>query len=146
MKELVFCHYGPYDFMLRAPGSPKKGIPVPLFNLVYHDCLILPWPMDHGEGQEDYMLYALINGGAAYLDKDGAYPGIDGAFDDAARNRELDESIARYRVVADLQEKVAKLELVRHEFDESDWRRQKSVFADGTEVSVNLADGSFEIR
>lgn len=146
MKELVFCHYGPYDFMLRAPGSPKKGVPVPLFNLVYHDCLILPWPMDHGEGQEDYMLYALINGGAAYLDKDGAYPGIDGAFDDAAKDRELDEKIVRYRIVAGLQEKVAKLELVRHEFDETDWRRQKSVFADGTEVSVNLADGSFEIR
>lgn len=146
MKELVFCHYGPYDFMLRTPGSPKKGIPVPLFNLVYHDCLILPWPMDHGEGQEDYMLYALLNGGAAYMDKDGAYPGIDGAFDDAGKDRELDENIARYRIVADLQEKVAKLELVRHEYDEADWRRQKSVFADGTEVSVNLADGSYSIQ
>ena len=77
------------------------------------------------------MLYALITGGAAYLDKDGAYPGIDGAFDDAAKDRELDEKIARYRIVAGLQEKVAKLELVRHEFDETDWRRQKSVFADG---------------
>lgn len=145
MKELVFCHYGPYDFMLRAPGSPKKGIPVPLFNLVYHDCLILPWPMDHGEGQEDYMLYALLNGGAAYMDKDGAYPGIDGAFD-SAREQALDESIARYRIVAGLQEKVAKCELVRHSFDPADWRKQQSVFSDGTAVSVDLGTGSWEIE
>jgi len=50
-----------YDFMLEKPGSPKKGIPVPLFNLVYHDCVIEPWMMDKVSNDEDYMLYALIN-------------------------------------------------------------------------------------
>lgn len=146
MKQLVFCHYGPYDFMLMPPGSPRRGIPVPLFNLVYHDCLILPWPMDHLEGQEDYMLYALLNGGAAYLDKDGAYPGIDGAFDSSAREKALDENIARYQTVAALQEKVAKCEMVRHEIDPSDWRKQQSWFSDGTTVSVDLGSGQWEIR
>ena len=29
---------------------------------------------------EDYMLYALINGGAPYFDRNGAYDGTDGAF------------------------------------------------------------------
>lgn len=42
-RSLVFCHYAPYDFMLRKPGSPKHGIPVPLFNLVYHDCIKRQW-------------------------------------------------------------------------------------------------------
>ena len=37
---LVFCHYAPSDFMLRPSETPKKGLPVPLFNLVYHDCVI----------------------------------------------------------------------------------------------------------
>ena len=94
MKSLVFAHYGPYDFMLAKPGSPRKGIPTPLYNLVYHDCMILPWPMDRNEGKEDYMLYALLNGGGAYLDKDGAYPNCDGAFDDPNAERDLDEQIA----------------------------------------------------
>ena len=30
MPSLVFCHYAPYEFMLKAPGQPKYGIPVPL--------------------------------------------------------------------------------------------------------------------
>ena len=144
MRSLVFAHYGPYEFMLQAPGSPRKGIPTPLFNLVYHDCMILPWLMDHMEGQEDYMLYALLNGGAAYMDKDGAYPGCDGSFAD--ENKRLDEEISRYRVVADLQERVAKCEMVHHEFLEGDWMRQRTVFSDGTRVTVNFHDNSYLIE
>ena len=54
--------------MMRRPEEPKQGIPVPLFNLVYHDCVIIPWMMEKHEN-EDYMLYALINGGAPYFDR-----------------------------------------------------------------------------
>lgn len=143
MKSLVFAHYGPYDFMLAAPGSPRKGIPVPLYNLVYHDCMILPWPMDVIE-KEDYMLYALVNGGAAYLDKDGAYPNIDGAFDSEAE-RVLDEQIARWRIVSKLQEKVAKCEMVKHELLSADGRRQRSHFCDGTVVTVDFDANTYEI-
>lgn len=145
MRQLVFCHYGPYDFMLAKPGSPRRGIAVPLFNLVYHDCLILPWPMDRLPDTEDYMLYALLNGGAAYVDKDGAYPNCDGAFDEAAEKR-LDEEIARYQVVAALQERVAKCEMVRHELLDWQGRRQKSVFSDNTTVSIDLDQGTYEIH
>ena len=67
--------------MLRPSETPKKGIPVPLFNLVYHDCVIEPWMMDRVSKDEDYMLYALLAGGAPYLVRDGAYPNTDGAFD-----------------------------------------------------------------
>lgn len=75
----------------RHPAVPEKAFP--LRYLVYHDCIILPWFMDRLKGQEDYMLYALLNGGAAYLDRDGAYPGCDGAFDEDADDRQLDEKI-----------------------------------------------------
>ncbi len=145
MKNLVFAHYGPYDFMLQAPGTPRKGIPTPLYNLVYHDCMILPWLMDRIEGQEDYMLYALLNGGAAYMDKDGAYPNCDGSFDDAAAETHLDEEIARYQIVAKLQERIAKCEMVRHEFLDHDWMKQRTTFSDGTTVTVNFHDNSYQI-
>lgn len=42
----------PYEFMLKEPGTPKQGIPVPLYNLVYHDCVIQPWMMDRTEALE----------------------------------------------------------------------------------------------
>ena len=80
VPSLVFCHYAPYDFMLEKPGTPKQGVPVPLYNLVYHDCVIQPWMMDKVSEQEDYMLYALLNGGAPYLIREAPYPDIDGAF------------------------------------------------------------------
>lgn len=67
VPSLVFCHYAPYDFMMKKPGTPKEGVPVPLYNLVYHDCVIQPWMMDKVSEAEDYMLYALLNGGAPYL-------------------------------------------------------------------------------
>lgn len=145
MKNLVFAHYGPYDFMLQAPGTPRKGIPTPLFNLVYHDCIILPWLMDRIEGQEDYMLYALLNGGAAYMDKDGAYPNCDGAFDNAAAETHLDEEIARYQIVSALQERIAKCEMTRHEFLDRDWKKQCTTYSDGTTVTVNFHDNSYQI-
>jgi len=142
MESLVFCHYGPYDFMLAAPGTPRHGIPAPLFNLVYHECMILPWPMDHLEGQEDYMLHALLNGGAAYMDKDGAYPGVDGAF---GGGRPLEENIARWRIVRELQEKIAKCELVRHDILDENALKHRSTFSDGTTVTVNFGDQSYDI-
>ncbi len=143
MRSLVFCHYGPYDFMLQAPGSPRRGIPVPLFNLVYHDCMILPWFMDKTD-DEDYMLYAILNAGAPYLDRDGAYPNTDGAFDSEAEKR-LDEEIARCRVVTDLHEKVAKCEMLRHEFLDGDYNKQRTAFSDGTTVTIDLEKGGYEI-
>ncbi len=146
MQSLVFCHYGPYDFMLQPPGSPRKGIPVPLFNLVYHDCLILPWLMDRREGEEDFMLYALLNGGGAYMDKDGAYPNCDGSFDDPNAEKQLDEDIERYRIVAPLQERVAKCEMVKHEFLNNDWKKQRTLFSDGTVVEVDFNDNSYKIQ
>lgn len=100
---LVFCHYAPYDFMLRPSETPKKGIPVPLFNLVYHDCVIEPWMMDRVSKDEDYMLYALLAGGAPYLVRDGAYPNTDGAFD--GEKISLEEMTERCRVVTELHEK-----------------------------------------
>ena len=40
VPSLIFCHYAPYDFQMRSPNEPRQGVPVPLYNLVYHDCVI----------------------------------------------------------------------------------------------------------
>ena len=137
IPSLVFSHYAPYDFMMAEPGKPKRGIPVPLFNLVYHDCLIEPWMMEKVSEEEDYMLYALLNGGAPYLKRDGAYPNFDGSFDDYIRFS-TEEDIERCKVVAHLHEKVAKCEMVRHELVDGDPQIQRTTFSDGTQVTVNF--------
>lgn len=145
IRSLVFCHYAPYDFMLETPGAPKKGIPVPLFNLVYHDCVIEPWMMDKVSDTEDYMLYALLNGGAPYLVRDGAYPNFDGAFDDKIALK-IEEDMKRCKVVSELHEKVAKCEMIYHEFVEGNPQIQRTEFSDGTKVTVNFETLSYTIE
>ena len=140
---LVFCHYAPYDFMLREPGSPKYGIPIPMFNLVYHDCLIIPWMMEKLP-EEDYMLYALLNGGAPYLVRDPAYMGIDGAFT-LEEEMPWKTHLERVRLVSDFHEKVGEAELVRHEILDEKGYRQSSHFANGYSVEVDLKEGTYRI-
>lgn len=143
VPSMVFSHYAPYDFMLREPGSPKYGVPVPLFNLVYHDCLIEPWMMDRVSDEEDYMLYALLNGGAPYLLRDGAYPNFDGSFETLGLS--LREDIRRSNVVSELHEKVAKCEMVCHEMVDGDYKIQRTIFADGTTVTVDFRRQTYDI-
>lgn len=144
IPSLVFCHYAPYDFMLAAPGSDRHGIPVPLFNLVYHDCVIEPWMMDKVSEKDDYMLYALLNGGAPYLRRDAAYPNFDGAFD-GAEKLQLEEDIRRCSFVSELHEKVAKAEMLRCELLTEDGSRQRTIFSDGTQVTVDFAQQSYQV-
>lgn len=145
IPSLVFCHYAPYDFMLDRPGSPKKGIPVPLFNLVYHDCLIEPWMMDKVSEEEDYMLYAVLNGGAPYLVRDGAYQNTDGSFAGGVEIT-IEDQIKRCKVVSDLHEKVAKCEMVRHEMVDGNPEVQRTTFADRTVVTVDFQAQTYQIR
>lgn len=140
----VFCHYAPYEHMMRPPQAVSPGVPVPLFNLVYHDCVIEPWMMDRFSQGKDYMLYALLNGGAPYLERDPAYENIDGAFS-TEEPLSLRQKIDRCRPVAALHERVAFQEMMSHEFVEGKANLQKTVFADGTEVLIDTEKGIWEI-
>lgn len=142
---LVFCHYAPYDFMMGKEGIEKRGIPVPLFGLVYHDCLIIPWMMDKVTEKNDYMLYALLNGGAPYLKRDGAYVNIDGAFENECRISEK-EQIERCKVVTGLYRKIAFAEMVSHEFIGGKREIQRTIFSDGTAVIVDLGRQEYKIE
>ena len=131
--------------MLQTPGTEQIGVSLPLFNLVYHDCVIEPWMMEKLNDTDDYMLYALLNGGAPYLVRDGAYPNIDGAFDGYI-HLTPEETVKRCKIVSGLHEKVAKEEMVSHEFVNGDYKVQRTTFADGTRVTVDLCKGTYEIE
>ena len=141
----IFCHYAPYDFMMEVPGTPRQGIPVPLYNLVYHDCVIQPWMMEKVSADEDYMLYALLNGGAPYLVRDAAYPNIDGAFDGYVK-MSLEEQVARAGKVSELHEKVGKREMLRHEFVDGNYNIQRTTFAGGISVLVDFEKQNYKIN
>lgn len=145
IKSLVFAHYAPYSFMMEAPGSKRLGLAVPLFNLVYHDCLVIPWMMEKMSEEEDFMLYALLNGGTPYFIRDGAYQNIDGSFDTHMHLSE-EEMVARCNKVTALHKDIAKCEMVSHTFINGDEKVQQTVFSNGTTVTVNFHDQSYTIH
>lgn len=93
---------------------------------------------------DDYMLYALLNGGAPYLIRDAAYIGVDGDMDDEQRAR-TENDIERCHTVAAFHERVGMQELVRHEFVDDDPLVQRSVFADGTAVTCDFHTQTYRI-
>ena len=52
----------------------------------------------------------------------------------------------RCKIVSGLHEKVAKEEMVSHEFVNGDYEVQRTTFADGTKVTVDLCKGTYEIE
>ena len=124
----VFCHWAPY--------MEGCAIPVPLYNLVYHDCVIIPWMMPAGhwgipEGTTGF-LHALLNGGMGYMDE-------------YAEGEELEENIRQWKVIRELQRHVAMEKMVDHKFLNSDRSEQRTVFSDGTRVMVNFKENTYRI-
>lgn len=133
VPHLDLVHHGPFALNPNPGKGPAMGIPVPLFNLVYHDALLMPWSLGRGEWgipEKDLgLLHALANGGMPYL---GLNPGP--------------EELARVRTVGALHRRVALLEMTRHEFLDAGRRRQRTTFADGTRVTFDLDADTWQIE
>ena len=104
--------HGPYATYPNIGGGGACAIPVPLFNLVYHDSLMTPWEIGEDGGWgipkgDSGRLHCLLNAGLPYLG-----PGAD------------DAQVARTLEAADWARYCAFEEMVSHEFlDEG--RRQR---------------------
>jgi hypothetical protein len=107
-----------YSSPLRAG---RAGIPVPLFNLVYHDAIITPYaPAD---------LHGFLNGGLPQ-----------------ASLAEMESAGDRIGAMGRLHARVALLEMTRHEFLDATHRRERTTFADGTTVTVDWDSGTYVIK
>ena len=112
---------------ISSPLSPAKCVPVPLFNLVYHDAIITPYRT----GDRQNILHGLLNGGLPQI---------------GDITSELEKNRASIRQMIALHERVALLEMVRHEFLSSDYRRERTMFSDGTTVTVDWDTGTCKIE
>jgi len=132
VPHIDLVHHGPYALVPNPGRGPAMGIPVPLFNLVYHDALLLPWSLGKGtwgipEKDLGY-LHGLANAGLPYLSLNPA-----------------EEELARVRTMLALHERVGLSEMTNHEFLDESYRKQRTTFADGTQVTIDLDSDTFEI-
>ena len=133
IPHLELCHHAPHPGVVGADGNVKSlGIPVPLLNLVYHDCLMIPWHVnDSVDGRIDgksRWLYAILNAGMPYVDI----------------VAEKDE-ILRANEISELQRRLAFQPMIRHEFLNEDRTIERTTFADGTCITVNFALEYYEV-
>jgi len=132
-RSLDLVHHAPYATYPNIGGGDACGIPVPLYNLVYHDSILVPWEMgDDGgwgipKGDAAY-LHCLLNTGLPYV-----WPGAD------------EDAIKRVREAAALARHCAHLEMTNHEFMDESRRIQRATYNDGTQITVNFETREYSI-
>jgi hypothetical protein len=113
-----------------------KGIPIPLFSLVYHECVIIPFMSRSTPNETAYgipageapIVHGALNGGTMFIQE----------YDDIY-------NLMKAKEVLELHKRVATLEMVNHEFIDGNIRCQRSEFSDGTKVEIDLDDSTFNI-
>lgn len=131
---LDLVHHGPYPTAPNLGGGNSVGIPIPLFNLVYHDALLMPWDMGEDGGWgipngDAGRLHCILNAGLPYVG-----PGAD-------------ETMVKYvHEAAKLSARCATQEMVNHEFLEGNYRKQRTTFSDGTTVTVDFGSKEYTIE
>ncbi len=129
LPSQVLCHHAPFfTSSLGDSNANSVGIPIPLLNLVYHDCVVIPWTTRKGvhggwgipKDKSGYS-YALLCGDPVCLSI-------------AADEEEIAEAMEACKSA----EKLALQPMVRHEFLSADTQKQRSIFADGTVIEVDF--------
>ena len=137
LPSQVLCHHAPYfTDWLGGPASNEVGWQIPLLNLVYHDCVVVPWIGKKGSrggwgltGKDSGYAHAWLNGNPLYLNID-------------ADKETIDETVT----VCENAEKLAFAAMVKHEFVSADRRIQRTTFSDGTKITVNFDTEEIEIN
>ena len=135
VNAIALCHHAPfYTTDWEDRNAENVGIPIPFFNLVYHDCIITPWYGIHHKGAwgiagtDRGFYWALLCGGTIYYDVDASA-----------------EDIAYGKVALELHKQVALCELTSHELIDGHPRRRRSAFSDGTVVECDFDAETFTI-
>ena len=132
MRYLHLVHHAPFALDPDPGKGPGMGVPIPLHTLVYHDALVVPWGLSKGgwgipDADSGY-LHALANAGVPY-----------------ASTTPDPVHLEQVRTVCALHHRLALVPMVRHEFLDKNFRRQKTTYKDGTTVEVDFESGSHVI-
>ncbi len=118
----------PYVDVVNSSGGGSKAILVPLYNLVYHDAVIVSF----GARDERTLLQGLLFGGVPELPINvSTVP---------------EKLLSLMRQMMMLHKRVALLEMTKHEFLDASYKKERTVFADGTTVTVDWNTNSVKIE
>lgn len=135
LPGIALCHFAPFHTEHFAdPNDTPSGIPVPLCELVYHDCIITPW---YGIRKRGGFCIPGNDCGFMYATLYGDTMGIDD---------ELSAEDAEYiKPLLEMHKKLAFSEMLDHEFIDGSLRRQRTRFANGITVEIDMDEMSRKI-
>lgn len=133
IDSMALCHHAPFHCTsFDAPDKVNVGVPIPLFNLVFHDCIVIPWDGMHRRGAwgiactDQPYLWALLCGDTVYY-----FTNMD------------QEEVEYGKIALELHRQVALCDLTRHEILDGSTRKRRSTFSDGTTVEADFDSGEF---
>ncbi len=137
MKSQVLCHHAPYfTSNLGSSTADAVGVPIPLYNLVYHDCVVIPWiggKETRGgwgiPGNDCPWTHAVLNGNPVYCPITAT-----------------EAQIADIQEACGLAEKLAKERMMKHEFLDESMRKQRTIWSDGTVVEVDFDANTYCVK
>lgn len=133
INDLDLVHHSPYIMpFFEAYDVKPFGKPVPLLNLVFHDCIMVPWFMGKEvwglPKEEDGFLHCMLCGGVPVV----SYK------PDEENLRKVKEACALYREVWDSR-------MISHEFVSADGSCQRAVYDNGITVEVDFKNEEYKI-
>lgn len=141
-QGMIISSEEPVDFTVAAldlvhhafdcSNGKTRGIPVPLFELVYHDNLFVPCSLSTNASapfKNNGFLRALLHGNIPYLPINAS-----------------DAQIAKVNLVCRLNREVALTPMIRHSFVGKGYTVQESEFGNGVKVRIDLDKASYEIH
>ncbi len=134
MESQVLCHHAPFYTTSFEQGT-AVGVPLPLYNLVYHDCVVIPWDAvmlergGWGIPENDMAhTHAILNAGPVYCSI-----------------MATEEQIMRVKDICAIAERLTHARMLRHEFTDDTYRRQRTVWSDGTVIEVDFDTGAWTV-
>ncbi|OQB41589.1 MAG: Endo-alpha-N-acetylgalactosaminidase glycoside hydrolase [Candidatus Latescibacteria bacterium ADurb.Bin168] len=140
-----FCYWAPVAMADESPDSPTFGIPVPLFNQTYHDCVVTPAPLGKSGAisEKDAFLYALLYGCppivAAPEPKAKSGPGA--PVESAARSAHFH----RAKILADVHRQTGFAPIEAHDLLNTEGTARVTRFAGGASIEGDFAAGKYRI-
>ena len=133
---IEFCYWAPIAHGSEAVGKKPVGLSLPLYNQVYHDCVVTPWSYmgDAGSTADEMALHALSYGGVPLVN------GPDRTTDFPKGQLE------RAKLIADVHLSNGFAAMDRHDVLEPDGSRRLTTFADGSEVEVDLRSARYRLK
>lgn len=152
LSHIALVHHGPFTLRPQENGQ-AVGIPVPLGNLVFHDCIMVPWDWFNNWGipkGEDGDVYCALCAGMPYLHPFGtgmSKIGTDNRTADTEilSDNDLIKEFSRIKPLCDLQSRLYNKEMVKHEFIGS-YKIQKATYSDGTTVTIDLNNNTYKVN